>query len=279
MWTVGSGSTLVPPISGQQWRDFLAAVTKLFRAGHGQVADMDVDEGITSSSHTLASTSSIASTQGQDSGEGNDKGKKKRVARKVKQNTFLATQPLLSHPPNSIFWHEKTIMLGSQEELEAQLTPTITGEILWELYELNFRFELLTLDRTVAPSMWGALGKRTAEEQMAQRDIAVRRVFPLDGFVISSYLVEKIPNRNLGLAADDWKERAAYIFTLSTLMQSWEGCPSSIKYAAEVMVEARVEALEGEVTKFYCQTFFDYFGRAPILPHRLPLTPSTSLSS
>jgi len=34
---------------------------------------------------------------------------------------------------------------------------------------------------------------------------------------------------------------------------------------------ADLEALEYEVALFYCQSFFDFFGHPPIMPHYIPL--------
>ena len=34
------------------------------------------------------------------------------------------------------------------------LDPNITHEIIWELFEHNFQYELLALDMVAAPSQW-----------------------------------------------------------------------------------------------------------------------------
>jgi hypothetical protein len=115
-------------------------------------------------------------------------------------------------------------------------------EILWELSELNFRFELLALDsRATAP-----------------------------GCNSSSLLVTDLGTANHGLADINSEERALYLHALKRLMMEWRGeVPSIIKVEKFKWEEKEIDDLESAITKFYVKSFYNYFRRAPIVPRRL----------
>jgi len=55
-------------------------------------------------------------------------------------------------------------------------------------------------------------------------------------------------------------------------MQSWKGFDSAdlvVRKEAEEYTESEVVVMETALAKFYAQSFFDFFGRAAILPRRL----------
>jgi hypothetical protein len=56
-------------------------------------------------------------------------------------------------------------------------------------------------------------------------------------------------------------------------MSRWEGAkPTVFKYRYdrdETFSEALVLELEREAARFYTQTFYNYFGRASLIPHRV----------
>jgi hypothetical protein len=118
-----------------------------------------------------------------------------------------------SNPSSSdIFWQE--------QQLPSGLIPTqrIGQEILWELYELNFRFELLALDRRASG---------TAEnDDVRQDDILACISTP----GCSSLLVADVKYANQGLAAESWVERLPYLLALQKLMRTWTGSPSSLRH-------------------------------------------------
>ena len=136
--------------------------------------------------------------------------------------------------------------------------------ILWELFQLNFAYELLSLDCCAC----SILDTTLDDSQLMQRQALVLECFPVDPF-----LSRLLPDRNDGLAANDIEERIPYIFSFVRVMQSWKGDkPPMFNLAAQSyqkIPQSQASALEEAATKYYCQQFFNYFGRAALLPHRL----------
>jgi hypothetical protein len=52
--------------------------------------------------------------------------------------------------PEQIFWNEVAVQDGDV----SLLTPVVTSQVLWDLFEHNFRLELLALDRCVMSTTW-----------------------------------------------------------------------------------------------------------------------------
>jgi hypothetical protein len=161
--------------------------------------------------------------------------------------------------PQHVYWKEKAFQFGDS----AGMTPAVTAEILWDLFEHNWRFELLALDRAIHLREW------SGEEWASDRDAALRAVF-----FGGSFLVGPMPSRNRGLAADELEMRLPFLQAFKNIMQSWPDAPASWN---DVLLEgdvdtAKVLALEDALVCFYCQTFFNFTGRCPITPHRLPST-------
>ncbi|EDR02254.1 uncharacterized protein LACBIDRAFT_309924 [Laccaria bicolor S238N-H82] len=204
------------------------------------------------------------------------KGKQKKVgasSRKKhvkKSNSSLEEIPFGNTLIDRVVFYDTTIQLGTTQELERALTPEVTQEILWELCHMSFRFELLSLDALLADTLYHGQWGVTDAEAVRSRSEQLLRVFPLSGDVLGSFMIKEIPNRDLGLTSFDLEERNRHLVELGRLMCPWKGCPDSIKDASHLLIEAHVQALEEACTSFYCQSFFDNFGRAPIIPCRLP---------
>ena len=62
-----------------------------------------------------------------------------------------------------------------------------------------------------------------------------------------------------------------YFDALRKVMSTWPNCPQALEVALrEDAAESEAAEMEKVVAHFYCQTFFNYFGRAATLPRRLP---------
>lgn len=89
-----------------------------------------------------------------------------------------------------------------------------------------------------------------------------------------------LPSTAASLAAQDWKALRIFIEAFRAVLIDW---PSPIaKKLASLQFKKTVGTktlwhqdtlLQAEAmsSRFYCQTFFDYFGRAPCLPHTFPM--------
>jgi len=102
----------------------------------------------------------------------------------------------------------------------------------------------------------------------------VLRCFPGHG----PLLVADLSLANQGLAAPSTAERAPYLLAMKRLMKGWKGSVPSQIVADEKPVEQysalELTALERAVAKFYTQSFFNFFGRAAIVPHQLQVSSS-----
>lgn len=133
-------------------------------------------------------------------------------------------------------------------------------KVLWELSELNFRLELLALDKQAS---------RIANDDEAQdHQDMIRQCFPSDMFI------PELHHATDGLAAWDWKERLPTLLRLRALMRDWRGNKHTPLLlpdleALSLYKEQDVNILEEAVAHFYTQSFFNYFGRAAVIPTRL----------
>jgi hypothetical protein len=148
----------------------------------------------------------------------------------------------------------------------------IVRGILWELYQLNFAYELLSLDRRACSKL-----DTSDDLQLMQRQSLISRCFP-----INPLLSRSLPDRNCGLAADDIEERLPFVLSLVRVMQSWKGNkPPVFNLAAqsfqEISASQEATGFEEAAAKYYCQQFFNYFGRAALVPHHL-FMPTISLT-
>lgn len=141
----------------------------------------------------------------------------------------------------------------------------IVREILWELYELNFTFELLSLDARACINF-----DATNYSQRIERQAIISKCFarPVDTF---KYI--RIPSCNSGLAGADLEERIYHVLPLVRIMQSWKGDKPAIfslsTQSPSEISQSHAKELEEAAAKYYCQQFFNYFGRAAQVPHRL----------
>ena len=257
-YTLATGMKLPPPITTQQWRNFLMRIIPFLDAEDiDYAADLVDDTSLSLPSQPVA------------------KGKSRKVgpSRKKhvkKSNSYLDEIPLQNTLIDRVVFYDTTIQLGTTQELEQALTPEVTQEVLWELCHMSFRFELLSLDGVLADTLYH--GREGISEAAAARSRSEQllRVFPMSGDVLGSFMISEIPNRDLGLTSFDLEERNRHLVALGKLMCPWKGCPDSIRDASRLPIEAHVQALEEACATFYCQSFFDIFGRAPIIPCRLP---------
>ncbi|KAJ7046015.1 hypothetical protein C8F04DRAFT_1063143 [Mycena alexandri] len=135
-----------------------------------------------------------------------------------------------------------------------EFTLSETQEIVWQVAETNFRFEFVSLDKRASTR------KRLAE---------VKECFAGHMLVGMPLEISK-----LGWASTSLKERHVYVVRTATLMLDWttkSACPSIIRRVADrrPWSQGEMEALEIAVCQYYTQAFWEYFGRAAVVPLRL----------
>ncbi|KAJ7131850.1 hypothetical protein C8R43DRAFT_1133522 [Mycena crocata] len=128
-------------------------------------------------------------------------------------------------------------------------------QLTWRLAEMNFRFELLSLDNRAS----GSLHRSECQQCFAG---GLMMGFPLE---VSQQ----------GLASDSRPERHRYFVRLATLMLDWNSTARRPAALQRGLIErrdwtdAQMRDLEEAVAGYYTQCFFEFFGRAPVLPMRL----------
>lgn len=139
-------------------------------------------------------------------------------------------------------------MIGLQDHL--------VRDIVWDLYEQNFRLELLALDKCVLPRLAMSDEARSACEDM------LTSIFP-EGLLI----LHRLPMHDNGLGARDITKRKPFISAFYTFLAAWPGATSFKIFPSVLLADDNLHEAEEATSRFYCQTFFDYFGRAASIPH------------
>ena len=191
----------------------------------------------------------------QDSKSETRKGKRIREIKNVFGQVFADNQfdPESDAP---VDWHGERF-----QQVPKDLAPAV----VWEVFELGFRYELLALDRYIRPSE-----KRSRQEE-ARREDLLAKVFP-GGWLRA---VDSLPTASTsGLFAALPQRRVSALNAFRTVLMRWPGCPESITSASELQSHDSTETILGlelHLASFYVDTFFFYSGRAPIVPHLYPL--------
>ena len=134
--------------------------------------------------------------------------------------------------------------------------------VLWELFELGFRHELLALDRILVPM-------RDTPNADVVREALLSPVFARHDL----YRLKQFPTAPEGLCAITPELRTQCLEALRRVFLRWPGCPEELVNAPEItrsLTTKAIEDLELTIASFYCTMFFAYSGRAPLIPHALP---------
>jgi hypothetical protein len=258
--SVVSNCAELPVPKTQQWRDFL------FQKA------ISVNPAKALSPPLMRPTPVLAASASRHRSAAHKASKARRREKlEASSNEIFTLRLATTSVPKELFWNGTKVLDGKVN----MLTPAVTLEIVWDLYEHNFRLELLALDHCVMAESWRDPMKATI------RDSLLRGVFPGDG----GFLVGAMPTSNQGLAAERWEDRLPFVENLRMLMSDWPG-HSAVKLKGIKVFNpsfaptcSYVEEVERILAPFYCQTFFDFFGRAAITPHRIPLSSALPSSS
>ncbi|KAJ7210376.1 hypothetical protein GGX14DRAFT_363312 [Mycena pura] len=140
-------------------------------------------------------------------------------------------------------------------ETVPQFSLEKTHEIVWQVAESNFRFEFCALD------------KRASKMDRADE---VRTCF-------AGQMLVGVPLEmgKRGLAAMALEQRHVYIVRVATLMLDWTTSsprPSIVGPGVARHLhwsQSQMQDLERAVCRYYTQAFWEYFGRAAVVPMRL----------
>jgi hypothetical protein len=168
----------------------------------------------------------------------------------------------------------KALFANVIEELQLRLDPpknellnfpsvpvAVAQKTLWELTELNFRFEFLALDKRAS------LSHRNEDE---------RQAMILKCFNSSSLIVVNLEHATTGLQSLEWRDRIPSLLALRALIRDWDGLKPTPILLSDLpdygmYTEQDIQQLEDSIARFYTQSFFVFFGRAATIPMRLPM--------
>lgn len=140
---------------------------------------------------------------------------------------------------------------------------------VWDVQEHNFRAELFSLDRCIMRDLWNSPWLERSREQKVQ---AV--------FFSESTVMVSLPSGFKSIASELPADRCSFVEAFRRLLADWPGETPRSLAALEFRKQVDGEEIwnfdvmhvvERMAFSFYCQTFFDYFGRAPTIPHTYPV--------
>jgi hypothetical protein len=189
-------------------------------------------------------------------------GEKTTATAKEKQEAFTFFGPEfieLQAAPNAldrvVHWQGSSYRVSDL----ASFPPQIIRQVLWEIYEGAFKVELSMLHFM--------LTQPADAQQVALRDTDLHGVFP--GTYGQLLFQESLPATNQGLAAD-LRAALPYVEALRRVVVQWPGVPPVLLVPLQGHeADAAIAATYQHVAEFYCQSFFERFGRPPLVPHRL----------
>lgn len=144
-----------------------------------------------------------------------------------------------------VFWRDHCISWGTLCEHDSLLVQ----EILWDLHQLSFQFDLLAIDRYLATKSW--VSDASARYGLINKVFGGREAM----------FVEPRPTQSFGLASESAEERREAHAALLLLMEDWTPAVDGLRGGAEDLTVAMA----------YCAVFAKTFGRPPILPKHVPV--------
>ncbi|KAK0492482.1 hypothetical protein EDD18DRAFT_1357739 [Armillaria luteobubalina] len=135
------------------------------------------------------------------------------------------------------------------------------GQVVWRGIELEI-FELLALDARAATN--------------GGNYELLLHCLPYG--LTMAFVAVDIGSANHGLGHPTWRQRAPYVFPLMNVMQSWRACPNLIQQKKTSYTKEEFDEMEICTILFYVDSFFHFFGRAPVILHHLSHFSQTSFS-
>ena len=195
---------------------------------------------------------------------------KKRKARLEEETEkafkFLDIEPI---PPISLEYQKMPVYSQNEE-----LSTTVARLLVWDVVEANWRADVILLDRALVPALWDTdPHRRQAQVEIFFPDGAYAPRFPLQDTMVSLGGPSFLGVKNHSAHENElMNERIEYLCAFQRLIRVWPGSHNSAKLQADpdTKDENGLILMQHACFKFYCQAFFDQFGRAPTVPRYLP---------
>ncbi|THU80288.1 hypothetical protein K435DRAFT_874532 [Dendrothele bispora CBS 962.96] len=187
----------------------------------------------------------------------------KASVRELLGNCLLSTgvDVDLEHPLKTVSWRGRSFHYASE------IPEDVVREIVWELSHLNFRCELVALDKVL-------VSKSLDNEESLRHCRRLGNCFP--GADMDNILTVDIDraddHEGFGSAAP--VGRKGVLFALRDVMNDWPKFGERCRNAKDALEkdfynDTTLEVFEAVVVHGYLQYFFDTFGRAAVTPLRL----------
>lgn len=152
------------------------------------------------------------------------------------------------------------------------LSVAVRKEILWEIFEMGFFFELHALDRDVLAPTQVTDTVYIGAVEVTRRDL-ISRIFKHHACTIR--VVRNSAYESLArLSAEDVTHRAPSLEALRQVLLRWPGVPPFVQKVSSLTSTniCRQDLLDAErvMVEFYVQTFLDTAGCPPLVPHVCP---------
>ncbi|KAF7967942.1 hypothetical protein HWV62_32479 [Athelia sp. TMB] len=157
--------------------------------------------------------------------------------------SIFGRPPIMTHL-RSVYWNDHEIEWGTFGQHDSLLVR----EVLWDLHQQSFLYDLIAIDRHLAPRAWS--------------QAKPARYWMLDNIFGGHDVLSVVPcmDQESGIASQDPIERKSAYRAMKIMMEAWEGGPVSAVDADDEM----------QVAVAYCQIFAKTMGRPPILPKQFP---------
>ena len=194
--------------------------------------------------------------------------KRNRRLQSVRDALFDGNQELeVENTPQLLAWKGVPIPMPNDEpSLDA-----VEREVLWELYEFNFRFDLLIVDSQLANDKW-KVGNGEHGESL-KRFSQIGECFHGSDDSDFRFLPPAIPDNNVGLAANKLAESTVFVLRLARLMLDWKmpydkAIPELVAESDKgKLTDIKAYKLTRAVAGAYCDGVYRILGRAAVTPH------------
>ncbi|KAJ3711963.1 hypothetical protein C8R42DRAFT_728282 [Lentinula raphanica] len=162
-------------------------------------------------------------------------------------------------------WGSEVVEVNSNGQLDARLVT----EVLWELLEVNFRTELITLDRAVVPEPQG-----DSDASIIRRDYWLDREQLINSCWVGQAHRPLITSP--GLSSDHpYEYRIVFLKALTSVLKSWPGVKppeldSPFPDSSSIIFDIELRRLEEAIAYYYTRKFLTTFHRAATIPHKSP---------
>ena len=162
-------------------------------------------------------------------------------------------------------WSPEMVVIWKNNALTYEnVTTQIWQEVQWELYEMNWRSELLAIDLRLARNSNGAI------DHVAKRKSIVGSIWGRNNTGIILFPTDDTDHKNIFSTNAVLEIKWEVYNNFRTMLSAWPNFPQNISDKnIDNMGSLQLHSLSKDLFRFYVQSFFAEFHRLPILP-RLP---------